>query len=211
MAAARRVGTLRPVPGRRSSTTVASVGFSRTRPDRGALTGAMIAGVFGIAWTQWGASGLSGSASATVRVVGSVVGVVIVARSGRLRRSSPPRSESLFGSPAYWLVLVAELVALIVGAVILGTTGHSEYVSAWFATVVGVHFAAFGHFFQGFFYWLGAAFLVAGIAGALVGVTGGGRDAIEATAGLISAASLFAVGGWSLLKTRPPGLPNPSQ
>ena len=54
--------------------------------DPGALTGAMVAGGFGIAWAQWGASGLTGGPGAAVRVGGFVVGVLILLGSARLQR-----------------------------------------------------------------------------------------------------------------------------
>jgi len=49
--------------------------------DPEALTGAMIAGGFGIAWTFWGASGLTGAAPAAVRAGGVAIGVLILVGS----------------------------------------------------------------------------------------------------------------------------------
>ena len=116
--------------------------------DRGALTGAMISGVFGLAWTEWGASGISGAVSAAIRVVGIVVGLVILFWSARLRRTTRDNgSGSMFSSPSYRCIAIAEVVALIGGAALLGATGHHEYVIAWFVAVVGVHFLAFGRLF----------------------------------------------------------------
>ena len=110
--------------------------------DRGALNGAMVSGVFGVAWTEWGASGIAGAVSTTIRVAGIVVGLVIVFWSARLRRSVREyRSGSIFSSPSYRRIAIAEVVALFGGAALLGATGHHEFVIAWFATVVGVHFS----------------------------------------------------------------------
>jgi hypothetical protein len=53
-------------------------------PERGALLGAMISGVVGLAWTEWGASGVSGAVSVVIRVAGIVVGLVIFFWSARL-------------------------------------------------------------------------------------------------------------------------------
>ncbi len=167
-------------------------------PDRGNLTGAMIEGFFGTAWAAWGASGFAGGVSDSIRVVGIVVGVVIVARSVRLRRSAPARSRSIYGSRAFRFVVVLEVAGLVLGAVVLGAMGDSEYAPAWCAAVVGAHFLAFGRLFHPRFHWLGTALLVGGIVGALVGLGGGGRAGIAATSGLIAATSLFAVGGLSV-------------
>ncbi len=168
----------------------------------------MIEGLFGIAWTEWGAAGLSGGISGTIQVVGIVVGAVIVARSARLRRSAPAGSESMFRSRRYRFVVVLEVAGLVAGAVILHAMGDSEYAPAWSATVIGVHFLAFGRFFYAKFYWLGAAMLVGAVVGALVGLGGGGNAGIEAASGLIAATSLFAAGGWSLFGARTPDLPS---
>ena len=171
--------------------------------DRGALTGAMISGVFGLAWTEWGASGISGAVSAAIRVVGIVVGLVILFWSARLRRTVRDNgSGSMFSSPSYRCIAIAEVVALVGGAALLGAIGRHEYVIAWFAAVVGLHFLAFGRLFFAEFYWLGTALIAAGIAGTAVGLAGGGLEGIEATTGLIAAASLFAAGGSTVMRAR---------
>lgn len=179
--------------------------------DPGAVTGAMIAGGFGIAWALWGASGLTGGPADAVRVGAIVIGGLIVLGSAVLQqparragRGAAPGSPSgsLFSSPAYRRVVAVEVICLFGGGALLGSTGHSEYTIAWFAAVVGVHFVVFGRLFWAGFYWLGAALLVAGIAGAVVGVAGGSSGAIRAVSGLIAAASLFAGGGWTIVAAR---------
>lgn len=166
--------------------------------DRPTLTGVMICGIFGIAWAAWGASGLSSATAIVVRIVGVLLGVLIIIRSARLRRSAPAGRESMFKSSRYWLVLAAEIAAIAAGAVILRATGHQAYISPWIAMVVGVHFLGFGRLFAAAFYAVGAAVIIAAIAGAAVGLAGAGTHGIEATTGLITAASLFAAGGWRL-------------
>jgi hypothetical protein len=177
--------------------------------DAGALTGAMVAGGFGIAWALWGASGLTGEPAVAVRVIGFVIGVLILLGSALLQRRARRAdaagrggSGSLFASTGYRLVVAGEVIALVGGGVLLRTTGHSEYTVAWYACVVGVHFVVFGRLFWVGFYWLGTALVAAGFAGAVVGFAGGGSGAIRAVAGLIAAASLFAAGGWTILAAR---------
>ncbi len=163
----------------------------------------MISGAFGVAWTEWAASGISGTVSTTIRVVGFAVGLVILFWSARLRLSvGENESGSMFSSPSYRRIVVSEVLALFGGAALLGATGHDEYVIAWFATVVGTHFLVFGKLFFAGFYWLGLALIVAGIAGTIVGLAGGGFGGIEMTAGLIAAASLFAAGGSTIARAR---------
>lgn len=105
----------------------------------------------------------------------------------------------MFRSRGYRAWVAAELIALVVGNVVLGATGHGAYVAAWTAFVVGVHFIGFGRLFAPVFSWVGVAFIAAAIAGATVGAGGGTRQAVEASTGLIAAASLFAAGVWGLL------------
>jgi len=97
------------------------------------------------------------------------------------------------------VVVVLEVVAISGGGKLLSATGHRDYIIVWVATVVGVHFLAFGRLFWAGFYWLGTVLIAAGAAGAMVGFAGGGPDAIKATCGLIAAASMFVATGWSLV------------
>ena len=105
----------------------------------------------------------------------------------------------MFSSQRYLLVVALEILAIGGGNALLGATGLSAYVAAWVATVVGLHFVAFGRLFWTGFYVIGAALIAAGAAGATVGLTGRGPDAISATSGLIAAASLFVAGGWTVV------------
>jgi len=107
----------------------------------------------------------------------------------------------MFSSPAYRRVVLLEIIGLFGGAGVLGVVGHPEYMAAWFATVVGAHFLAFGRLFDSRFYWLGAAVVAAGIAGAVVGLAGGGPHGIEAVAALPTAATLFVAGGFTIAQT----------
>lgn len=194
--------------------SIAIMGDVEAVPNRGALVGAMISGMFGLAWTQWGAAGVSGAASGAIRVAGILIGLGIFFSSARLRRSalhnngsassaSPSEgSGSMFSSPTYRLVVALEVVALLGGAVLLGAMGHREYIIAWFATVIGIHFLAFGRLFWAGFYGLGTALIAAGIAGAITGFAGGGLHGIEAVSGLIAAASLFVAGGGTVVRAQ---------
>src|SRR5262245_39321868 len=175
--------------------------MTRRGVDREALVGVVIAGGFGIGWALWAAAGLSGGAAAAVRIAGVVIGVLIVAGAAFRRRASAPSrgSEPMFRSRGQLMWVAAELVALVVGNAVLGATGHSGYVAAWTAFVVGVHFLGFGRLFAPVFTWVGVAFIAASIVGAAAGAADGTRQAVEASTGLIAAISLFAAGAWGLL------------
>ncbi len=165
----------------------------------------MISGGFGLAWAQWGASGLEGPAAVAVRVAGIVLGLAIIVGATRRLRSSPDVTKgdrgSMFASPAYRVTVGVEIVALFGGGAILGATGHSAYLAAWFAAVVGAHFLAFGRQFAPFFSTLGLLLVAGGVAGAAVGLTGGGRKDITAIASLVAAGGLLTAGFWGLART----------
>jgi hypothetical protein len=134
-------------------------------PNRGAATAALPTGLFGMAWDRFGAGGLPGSAAAAVRGASIAAGVVVIGRAARLRRRLPP-SETTFASRRYWLVVMAEVISILAGAVGLGLSGNAEYLAPWAAMVVGVHFVAFGHYFHAWYYWLGAILVAGALAGA---------------------------------------------
>lgn len=179
-------------------------------PNRSALAGTVIAGMFGVFWALWGASGVPRSAAGPIRIAGVAIGSAIVAWAVHVGRSGgpasapdptarrPQRTRSVFTSRGYLVVVGLEFVAILVGARVLAATEHGDYISAWIATVVGVHFLAFGRMLFRGFYWLGSALIGAGAAGALAGFAGGGRSGITATCGLLAAASLFAGAGWAV-------------
>ena len=159
---------------------------------RGVLTASIITAAFGIVWAVWGASGLPAAARGPVVAAGIVAGVIIISRAVRLRRTAPAPATSMFRSRQYRLVVAAEVVAIAAGLASLAVAGASEYIVAWVAIVVGVHFLAFGRFISAFYYPLGALVTAGGIAGIAVGVAGGSAGAVEATAGLTAAASLLS-------------------
>ena len=159
---------------------------------RGMLTACIIMAAFGTAWALWGAAGLPAAAQGAVVAAGIVAGVITIGRAVRLRRTAPEPAASMFRSRQYRLVVAAEAGAIAAGLAGLTVAGASEYIAAWVAIVVGMHFLAFGRFISAFYYPVGAIVTVGGIAGIAVGVAGASAGAIEATAGLTAAACLLS-------------------
>lgn len=170
----------------------------RATVNRQALSGVIIAAVLGIGWAQWGASGLPLGAATVIRAATAVLGVIILIRAFRLRRTAAGGSVSMFASRGYRIVVALEVVALVAGAVVLNRTGHGGYVPAWIAAVVGVHFVGFGWLFARFFYVVGGVIVLGALAAAVVGLAGGSRRGVEAVAGLVTAAALLGAAGWRL-------------
>ncbi|HEV7470483.1 MAG TPA: hypothetical protein VGO23_11960 [Pseudonocardia sp.] len=169
---------------------------------RGALVGAAIAGVFGALWALWGASGLAAPASTIVRVAGILLGLAVVVEALRGVRTAPRSGGdgSMFRTPRYRLIVLGEVIALVVGGVVLGRVGLPQYVCPWVALVVGAHFLAFGRAFWRGFYLIGLAFVGAALVGTVVGLVGGAPGAVIATTALISSASLLVAGGRTVVR-----------
>jgi hypothetical protein len=178
--------------------------MARTRAlGRNALIAAIIEGGFGIGWIEWGAASLTGSAWTAVRVVGAIIGLVIIARAVRLRRAnSGPAEVSMFASRDYRVVVAAEVIALVAGSFALIATGWAGYQIVWVALVVGVHFVVFGRQFAARYYVLGGALIVAAIAGLVAGIAGGGAALTAPVTGLAAGVCMFVAGAQVLFAPR---------
>jgi hypothetical protein len=126
--------------------------------------------------------------------------VIIIGRAVRLRRTAPEPAASMFRSRQYRLVVAAEAGAIAAGLAGLAVARAREYIAAWVAIVVGVHFLAFGRFISAFYYPIGAIVTAGGIAAIAVGAAGGSAGAIEAIAGLTAAACLLSASAARVLR-----------
>lgn len=174
------------------------------RLGSGALTGAIISAAFGIGWVQWAAGNVSGTGSIVIRVVGGVIGLVIIIRCIRLRLTSRaesgPAQQSMFASRGYRLVVAAEAVALIGGGLALTALHQTEYQICWVSLVVGVHFLGFGKLFAARYYTIGGALILAALAGTIIGLAGGGVALVQVVTGFISALVLLAAPAVTLVQ-----------
>ncbi|SKA95714.1 hypothetical protein SAMN06295879_2069 [Agreia bicolorata] len=165
--------------------------------DRGALIGSIVSGVFGVAWSFWGSSGLPHFAALCAQLAATLLGLVlIIAAVKRLTRiakvsDSPSRRQTLFSSRAYVIIVVAEVLAIFGGNVVLTVTGQDQFRIVLVSAIVGVHFLVFGRLFWSGFYWLGAAMLATATAGTIVGLSTDYANLILVITGFGSAASLF--------------------
>jgi hypothetical protein len=174
-------------------------------PPRQALVGAAIAGAFGGLWAIWGGTGLDGPAQVVVHALGLVLGLAVAVSAGVLAARARPGSGgdqgdgSMFASRAYRVIVVIEVVAIVVGNVLLARAGLEAYVIAWTAFVVGVHFLAFGRAFDRVFAVIGALMVLGAVAGVVVGVLGAGEGAILLVTGLVSAVVLLGAGARTVI------------
>lgn len=109
----------------------------------------LITAFFGALWGLVGASALPDGPSlpATVLVVAVTVALLLAAaRLFRLSRRSPGSPAGAganpFGTRAYRLAVIFEVVAIPVAAVALNSAGHPDVVVSAVAAIVGLHFFA---------------------------------------------------------------------
>ncbi len=110
-----------------------------TRAKDHAVTGTILA-TAAIAWFGWGHVG---ERLTSLLALGMVVGVVVVARGVILTRSVPGPTTMATDAAArrtYWSAMGAQVVAILAGLVLLGTTENPSYVPAWVLSAVGIHF-----------------------------------------------------------------------
>jgi hypothetical protein len=121
----------------------------------------------------------------------------------RQQRANPgPPERSMFASRGYQLVVLGEIIALVVGGLVLGTTHQIAYQIVWYAFVAGVHFVIFGKLFVARFYYIGGAMIVFALAGLVIGLAGGGIALVQAVTGFGSGLTLFIAPAITIVQYR---------
>lgn len=138
----------------------------------GQRVGSMIGAIGGLVFVLVNAGPLGAPLSLVLRVLGGLVFVstvwFAVIRSRSVDSGPPPRSAMR----VYAISVVAELVAIVVGAQILVRVLHRPELSlVWVVFVVGVHFIPFSRAFGlARFAVLGVALMVTALIGGLITV-----------------------------------------
>ncbi len=169
----------------------------------GQVVGSLVAIVFGVVFVVVNSGGLPSPWPLVSRIAAAVVAVgLLVGLRGVTAR---PDEGKGFTDRRYWLVVLAEAVALFGGlALINGVWRHSELAVAWIAFVVGVHFFGLAVVFRlRRFHALGAVLTVLGLAGFALGAAGASAATIALVSGVLSGAALFATVAVSLRLTPP--------
>ena len=171
----------------------------------GRYAGCLIATSFGLVFIVANTGELPGACSATLRVIGVVVAVVLAVGSVRQCRSSAAgiadgragdvRAGGRWQSfdRRYWAVVAAEVIALAAGLVIInGVLAAPAFGVAWIALVVGLHFFGLAAIWRlPLFNVLGAALAVFGAAGFIAGALGASAAIIGVVSGVTSGGALF--------------------
>jgi len=122
--------------------------MKRYQARDGAVTGA-ICGLAGAAWFGWADQSppagwsipLSGAAVASLVLMVACGLLVVRHRHGPTAMADPGVRRR------YLLIVAVEVVACVVGAVVLGRAGQQVYLPAWILFVVGAHFLPLARLF----------------------------------------------------------------
>lgn len=161
----------------------------------------LIGAVFGLVFVLVNAGAAPGAWGWLLRLAGVAGFVAVLVRLRTApERSVRPRPGAI---RVYWACVAAEVVAIVVGVRLLASQGHGELGVALVAAVVGMHFVPFAWAFaEPSFAVLGAALLVLGIAGAVVGTAAGSEAAVALVAGVGSGLALLGYGARDLGSSR---------
>lgn len=122
----------------------------------GAGRSALIVAMFGAGWLGWGLS----VAKAFTGFVGPVFGLIellllacsiyVIRRGRKLRKEYPPIPASMRRAvhKSFWLVVLAEFIALSVVVTIANVLDRPDLAPDWIAMVVGLHFLPLAKLFR---------------------------------------------------------------
>lgn len=159
--------------------------------------GITIGTAFGLVFVLVNAGVLPSPWPTVLRVAGALAFVgVQVALQAAARRPVPAGPGGVAFTRGYWLVVVLEAVALVVGLQVLARVlDAGEAGVAWVSLVVGVHFFALAAVWREVsLHLLGGALAVCGAAGLLLALTGAGEAAV-ATVGGVAPGFVLLAGG----------------
>lgn len=152
-----------------------------------AITG-LILSVAGSAWFGWGRQDPPSGWSIPL-LIGSVVGLGVAVAGGLLLRRLLSSGESAMNDPrirrSWRLIVGVEVVAILLGNVLLGLSGRPAYAAAWTLFVVGAHFLPMARVFR---------MPGIGVAGVILMAVGVGAAAV-AVAGLAAPSAVAGLGG----------------
>lgn len=170
---------------------------------RGQAVGSFIGALFGLVYVVVNSGPLPAAAQWPLRALGVLgfVGAVSAVLSRRGRSPSHPDSsapQARVFSRSYWLVVLAEAVALFGGVRVLsGPLALPEAGVAWVSLVVGVHFFALALVFgQRFFHLLGAVIATCGAVGFGLVLAGAREASVSLVGGVLPGVTLLAFAWW---------------
>ncbi|MFB9314644.1 hypothetical protein [Nocardioides plantarum] len=130
----------------------------------GVRLGSLVGAVFGLVFVLVNAAGLPGALA--LRALAVVAFAAVVAALARSTTESPAPTAGAIRT--YWLCVLAEVLAIPVGAQVLTGLDEPDLVLCWVVLVVGVHFLPFARAFRApVFTPLGLALVLLAMVGAV--------------------------------------------
>lgn len=161
--------------------------------------GLVIGAAFGLVYVVVNAGALPSPAGPLLTVLGVVafVGVLLALRRAGQARSGDGAAGRGFGR-GYWLVVMAEVIAVGAGNVLLnGPLDLPQGVLPWISFVVGVHFLGLANVWdEPSLAWLGGGIATLGALGLGLASAGASEAAIASIAGIGPGALLLAGSIW---------------
>lgn len=160
--------------------------------------GSTIGAGFGVAFVVLNTGSLPTAIMVALRAL-AVVAFIAVLVAVRRVAPAPPAGAAQGGfTRGYWLVVAAEVAAIVVGLVLLnGPLNAPRAAVAWISVVVGVHFFGLAIVWKlAFFRWLGAAIALCGVAGLGLAAASAPVRSIDVVGGVLPGALLLGFGLW---------------
>jgi hypothetical protein len=161
--------------------------------------GLLIGAVLGLVFVLVNSATLPTGIATVLRVAGIAVFLLVLVA---IRRPSRPAAADGAGGmgfgPGYWLVVGAEVIAIVVGVRLLsGPLDVPDAGVAWVALVVGLHFVALAVVWgQPSFHWLGGSIALCGAVGLALGFAGSPTAAVHTVGGVLPGALLLGFALW---------------
>jgi hypothetical protein len=166
--------------------------------------GSLIGAVFGLVFVLVNAATLPTGIGTVVGGLGVVAFLAVLVELRRPRRPDASARPARSGLGAgYRLVVVAEVIAILVGVRLLaGPLDTPDGGVAWVALVVGLHFVALAVVCkERFFHLLGASIAGCGVVGLALALAGSPKAASSAVGGVLPGALLLAFALWGVLRS----------
>jgi hypothetical protein len=163
--------------------------------------GGLVVLTFGFIFVEADAAGLHSGLQGVARAAGFIVALALFAAINRVGKAAA-RGPRL--GPQYWMIVVAEVVALVAGLVVINGVARAHALTVpWIAVVVGVHFFAFVRLWRNRAYAvLGVVVTVLGATGFVMYADGASALAIRVVSGIGSGVALYLAAAYALVRLR---------
>jgi hypothetical protein len=164
--------------------------------------GALVGGSFGLLYVLVNSGALGAPVGPVLQLAGVLAFVALLVLTFRNRGNGPggrPHVDRL-----YWLVVLGEVVAIVLGSQVLNALGLPPL--PWVTVVVGLHLVPLARMWRApVLGWAGAVLAVLGAAGLVAAVTGASAAAVALLAGVLP--GVFMLGGLLWGAARPAARP----